>query len=87
MGGASTPGPTARIVRATGATTPTVRNITESGKTTNARLSPVVTPEKKDRQGNDCWAITEDCLNPKNFLVKYADFDVVEDKYMAISLN
>jgi len=50
-------------------------------------LSPVTTAEKADRQGNDCWAITEDCLNPKNFLVKYADFDVVEDKYMAISLN
>merc|ERR1712079_524081 len=31
--------------------------------------------------------ITDDCLQPNSFLVKYSDFDVVEDKYMAISLN
>merc|ERR1712150_134970 len=30
---------------------------------------------------------TDDCLQPTSFLVKYSDFDVVEDKYMAISLN
>merc|ERR1712223_1988112 len=36
---------------------------------------------------HDVRRITDDCLQAKNFLVKYPDFDVVEDKYMAISLN
>ena len=49
-------------------------------------LSPIVDEKKGKRETNDCWSITEDCLNPKNFLVQYADFDV-EVKYMAISLN
>merc|ERR1712048_1221511 len=31
--------------------------------------------------------ITDYAFNPASFLVKYADFDVAEDKYMAISLN
>merc|ERR1712173_150392 len=30
---------------------------------------------------------TDTCFQPKNMLVKYADFDPVEDKYMAISIN
>jgi tubulin alpha len=42
---------------------------------------------KSDKEAHDCRRITDDCLQSKNFLVKYPDFDVVEDKYMAISLN
>merc|ERR1719443_2807520 len=40
-----------------------------------------------DREAHDCKRITDDCLQANSFLVKYSDFDVVEDKYMAISLN
>merc|ERR550517_2103267 len=50
-------------------------------------LSPLVTKDSKTRKQNDCWTITVDALDSKNFLVKYSDFDVVEDKYMAISIN
>merc|ERR1712226_1344763 len=50
-------------------------------------LAPVISAAKADRETNDCWTITEQCLDAKNFLVRYTDFDVVEDKYMAISLN
>merc|ERR1712178_481205 len=31
--------------------------------------------------------ITDHVVQPQNMLVKYADFDPVEDKYMAISVN
>ena len=31
--------------------------------------------------------MTEEALDSKSFLIKYVDFDPVEDKYMAISLN
>merc|ERR1712048_210091 len=50
-------------------------------------LAPVISKEKADREAHDVRRITDDCLQSQNFLVKYADFDVVEDKYMAISLN
>jgi len=50
-------------------------------------LAPVISKEKTDKEAHDCRRITDDCLQAKNFLVKYPDFDVVEDKYMAISLN
>merc|ERR1712241_1370091 len=50
-------------------------------------LAPVTSAAKSDNEAHDCRRITDDCLQAKNFLVKYADFDVVEDKYMAISLN
>jgi len=50
-------------------------------------LAPVISTSKADREAHDCRRITDDCLQPSSFLVKYADFDVVEDKYMAISLN
>merc|ERR1712026_26006 len=50
-------------------------------------LAPVISNSKADREAHDVRRITDDCLQAKNFLVKYADFDVVEDKYMAISLN
>merc|ERR1712156_547092 len=50
-------------------------------------LAPVISKSKSDREAHDCKRITDDCLQPNSFLVKYPDFDVVEDKYMAISLN
>jgi len=50
-------------------------------------LAPVISNSKNDREAHDCRRITDDCLQSQNFLVKYPDFDVVEDKYMAISLN
>merc|ERR1712226_392689 len=50
-------------------------------------LAPVISEKKKERETNDCWTITEQCLDAKNFLVRYIDFDPIEDKYMAISLN
>jgi len=50
-------------------------------------LAPVISEQKADHEAHDCKRITDDCLQSKNFLVKYPDFDVVEDKYMAISLN
>merc|ERR1712099_36542 len=50
-------------------------------------LAPLVNEKKKDRQSNNCWDLTEKALDAKSFLVKYVDFDPVEDKYMAISLN
>jgi len=50
-------------------------------------LAPVTSKAKTDREAHDCRRITDDCLQSQNFLVKYPDFDVVEDKYMAISLN
>jgi len=50
-------------------------------------LAPITSAAKADRDNTDCKRITDDALQPNSFLVKYADFDVVEDKYMAISLN
>jgi len=50
-------------------------------------LAPVIAKAKADHEAHDCKRITDDCLQFKNFLVKYSDFDVVEDKYMAISMN
>ena len=49
-------------------------------------LAPVISAKKGDHEAHDCRRITDDCLQSSNFLVKYPDFDVVEDKYMAISL-
>jgi len=50
-------------------------------------LAPVISGAKNDHEAHDCRRITDDCLQASSFLVKYSDFDVVEDKYMAISLN
>jgi len=50
-------------------------------------LAPVISKAKNEHEAHDCRRITDDCLQPTSFLVKYSDFDVVEDKYMAISLN
>jgi len=50
-------------------------------------LAPVISKAKNEHEAHDCRRITDDCLQASSFLVKYSDFDVVEDKYMAISLN
>jgi len=50
-------------------------------------LAPLYNEKGKERQSNDCWDLTEAALDHNLFLVKYVDFDPVEDKYMAISLN
>jgi len=50
-------------------------------------LAPVISNAKNEHEAHDCRRITDDCLQASSFLVKYSDFDVVEDKYMAISLN
>merc|ERR1711920_1208302 len=50
-------------------------------------IAPVVSTKKADKESHDCKKITDDVLQANSFLVKYSDFDVVEDKYMAISLN
>ena len=50
-------------------------------------LAPVISKKKSSHEAHDCKRITDDCLQPTSFLVKYSDFDVLEDKYMAISVN
>merc|ERR1719210_2645447 len=50
-------------------------------------LAPVISKEKKSTAATDVRKITDDCLQSNSFLVKYSDWDPVEDKYMAISLN
>merc|ERR1712026_114121 len=50
-------------------------------------LAPVISQEKASHEAQTVREITDTCFQPKNMLVKYADFDPVEDKYMAISIN
>jgi len=50
-------------------------------------LAPVVSAGKKDHEANTVREITDQVFQPGAMLVKYADFDPVEDKYMAISIN
>jgi len=50
-------------------------------------LAPVINRKKNEHSSHECQRITDDCFQPTSFLVKYEDFDVVEDKYMAVSLN
>merc|ERR1719204_1981917 len=50
-------------------------------------LAPVISANKKDHEAQTVGEITDHVFQPVNMLVKYADFDPVEDKYMAISLN
>jgi len=50
-------------------------------------LAPVISKKKKDHEAQTVREITDHVFQPKNMLVKYGDFDPVEDKYMAISLN
>jgi tubulin alpha len=50
-------------------------------------MAPVVTKDKAANESNTVQQISDACFQPPNMLVKYLDFDVVEDKYMAVSLN
>merc|ERR1712025_1489056 len=50
-------------------------------------LAPIISKAKSKTDPKTCLQITNDAVLPDSFLVKYADFDPVEDKYMAISLN
>merc|ERR1712142_241828 len=50
-------------------------------------LAPVISTEKASHEAQTVREITDTCFQPKNMLVKYTDFDPVEDKYMAISIN
>merc|ERR1711902_410072 len=49
--------------------------------------APVVSLKKKEHEAQTVREITDHVFQPQNMLVKYADFDPVEDKYMAISVN
>merc|ERR1719335_975451 len=50
-------------------------------------FAPVINKQKVGHDSNTVRDITDKCLQSGNFFVKYPDFDTVEDKYMAISLN
>merc|ERR1712217_550018 len=50
-------------------------------------LAPVISKKKAAHEAQMVREITDHSFQPQNMLVKYADFDVVEDKYMAISVN
>merc|ERR1711884_459829 len=50
-------------------------------------LAPVVHKDKASHEAQTVREITDHVFQPPNMLVKYVDFDPVEDKYMAISLN
>merc|ERR1712203_1321593 len=50
-------------------------------------LAPLISTDKSSHEAQTVREITDHVFQPPNMLVKYADFDPVEDKYMAISLN
>jgi len=50
-------------------------------------LAPVISKKKSKHEAQTVREITDHVFQPANMLVKYGDFDPVEDKYMAISLN
>jgi len=50
-------------------------------------LAPVISKKKATHEAQTIREITDHVFQPQNMLVKYADFDPVEDKYMAISVN
>merc|ERR1712156_665527 len=50
-------------------------------------LAPVTNKKKASHEAGTIREITDHVFQPTNMLVKYADFDPVEDKYMAISIN
>merc|ERR1712092_65089 len=50
-------------------------------------LAPVINAKKASHEAQTIREITDHVFQPNNMLVKYADFDPVEDKYMAISIN
>merc|ERR1719262_198850 len=50
-------------------------------------LAPVIHMDKASHEAQSVREITDTVFQPQNMLVKYAEFDPVEDKYMAISIN
>jgi tubulin alpha len=50
-------------------------------------MAPVLPIAKAETEKAEIQSISDRCFQPKNFLVKYVDFDPEEDKYMAVSLN
>merc|ERR1712134_41192 len=50
-------------------------------------LAPVISKKKASHEAQTVREITDHSFQPQNMLVKYGDFDPVEDKYMAISIN
>merc|ERR1719415_510852 len=50
-------------------------------------LAPVVSSKKATHEAQTVREITDQVCQPAQMLIKYGDFDPVEDKYMAISLN
>merc|ERR1712142_1070911 len=50
-------------------------------------LAPVISKKKASHEAQTVREITDHSFQPQNMLVKYYDFDPVEDKYMAISIN
>merc|ERR1711972_1101182 len=50
-------------------------------------LAPVIASKKASHEAQTVREITDHVFQPANMLVKYSQFDPVEDKYMAISLN
>merc|ERR1712223_1050014 len=50
-------------------------------------LAPVINAKKASHEAQTIRQITDHVFQPQNMLVKYSDFDPVEDKYMAISVN
>jgi len=50
-------------------------------------LAPVISKKKSSHEAQTVREISDHCFQPQNMLVKYEDFDPVEDKYMAISVN
>merc|ERR1711937_504097 len=50
-------------------------------------LAPVISKKKASHEAGTVREITDHVFQPQNMLVKYAEFDPVEDKYMAISIN
>jgi len=50
-------------------------------------LAPVISKKKAQHEAQTIREITDHVFQPQNMLVKYSDFDPVEDKYMAISVN
>merc|ERR1711994_218145 len=50
-------------------------------------LAPCISAKKASHEAQNVREITDHVFQPVNMLVKYSDFDPVEDKYMAISIN
>jgi len=48
--------------------------------------APLIENAKQDA-ATSTWELLQEAFDPKNFNVKYTDFDATEDKYMAISMN